>query len=66
MSADVFGLMMTDEEIDDLLIKLAAAKVAQYQKRDPAYTPPDDLPEGIEAVSSNSFGMSVRNRRAPN
>ncbi len=40
---------MTDEEIDALLIKLASAKVAQYQRRDPAYTPPDDLPEGIDS-----------------
>lgn len=40
---------MTEEEIDDLLIKLATAKVAQYQRRDPIYTPPDDLPEGIDS-----------------
>lgn len=39
---------MNQEEVADVLIKLSAQKVAQFQKRDPAYTPPTDLPAGIE------------------
>jgi len=40
---------MTQEEISDVLIKLSAKKVARFQHRDPAYSPPSDLPQGIES-----------------